>query len=122
MLRNIMILSQISSKKNTMRKTGRIWLLTMLLLTFSHFLFGQNNPLIDSLKTELKKHQSDTAKIRLLLAIAEKYSTSDTKNALAYIAQARKILRKSVEIKVFEPRDTSIWNAQYQKYLQQIKR
>ncbi len=40
---------------------------------------------------------------------------------LSGIAQARRILRNSVETKLFEPQDTSVWNAQYRKYLQQKK-
>lgn len=36
---------------------------------------------------------------------------------LSTLAQARKILFNSVETKEFKPRDTSIWDTQYQKYL-----
>ncbi len=40
---------------------------------------------------------------------------------ISTLAQARKILHNSVETKVFEPHDTSVWDAQYRKYLQQNK-
>ncbi|MBN1972216.1 MAG: rhamnulokinase [Sedimentisphaerales bacterium] len=37
------------------------------------------------------------------------------------LAQARKILHNSVETKIFEPQDTSVWDAQFQKYVNQKK-
>ena len=40
---------------------------------------------------------------------------------LSTLAQARKILRNSVETRMFMPQDNSVWNAQYQKYLHQKK-
>ena len=40
---------------------------------------------------------------------------------ISSIAQARNILHNSVETKVFEAGNTSVWDAQFQKYLRQIK-
>ena len=40
---------------------------------------------------------------------------------ISSIAQARKILHNSIETKIYEPIDASVWDSQYQKYLQHIK-
>ncbi len=40
---------------------------------------------------------------------------------ISSIAQARRILQNSVETRVYKPRDISVWDAQYLKYLKHIK-
>lgn len=62
-------------------------LLLILFLNSSLLLFGNNS----SPNRNLANEVSDTAKITALLNLANKYSTSDKKKALNYIAQARKI-------------------------------
>lgn len=37
---------------------------------------------------------------------------------ISTLAEAREILRNSVETRIYEPQDTSVWDTQYQKYLQ----
>ncbi len=73
-----------------MRSNIYTYLLIILFLNCSHFLFGQDK-VFDSLMLELNMEQSDTAKIRTLLVFANKYATNDKKNALKYISQAKKI-------------------------------
>jgi tetratricopeptide (TPR) repeat protein len=74
-----------------MKKYARAYLFIILIISCSRFLYGQSNSLIDSLKSELLKTKSDTTKIRLLVAMADKYSKFDTKSALLFIEQAKKI-------------------------------
>jgi tetratricopeptide (TPR) repeat protein len=66
--------------------------LLLLLLVFFHNTNGQDKDLINKLEQELNKQQTDTGKIRLNIAIADQYATSDTKKALTYIDRAKKII------------------------------
>jgi tetratricopeptide (TPR) repeat protein len=71
------------------------WQITFLImfLAFSVSVFGQNIQIIDSLKRELLKQQTDTGKIMLLISISHQFATSDTVSALSYIEQAKKLAK-----------------------------
>lgn len=68
--------------------------LLMLLLILSLPAFGQNNPSLESLYKDLKQQQSDTAKIRLYVNLANIYATSNTDSAFANVARAQRIAKR----------------------------